>query len=190
MNGADGSGGGGTFGQGTSWVPLSIATLGAGLAGAGRQGSPASQLGMSLVGPMLTYYANQAATADERQRRRAIEDELMQRQRQMDTQQEQYRWADLALKSGQYEPSLTESPGATPLKFGQQTMYLRQTPQAGLDPYISLIRNMYGDQAAEQAKQSLASVPSRSIAPFVQAMLPALERGQERKQAEELAGTV
>jgi len=190
MGGPNSPGGQSTFGQGTSWVPLALAGVGGALAGAGRAGSPASNLGIGLVQPMLSYYANQAATADERARRMKMEDDWIARQQAKDEQAEQQRWADVALKSGQYEVGPSEAPGGRAVTFGKNTMYFNPVQRTGITPYLPTIRALYGDPAAEELIKASANVPDRAIGPFLQTWIPAYQQQHERKQNEAFGGTI
>jgi hypothetical protein len=159
-----------------------MGAAGIGLAAAGRANSPASQMGSGLMSSMLGYYANQAATAEERARRMRMEDEQVQRQRTADTQNEDYRRASLLLNSGGFEPSLTGGPTDQKITFGQNSIYLRPKPQVAPEAWGGIISNAYGPDFAAQFTKSTAGMSPQQV----QAMLPTfLESFKAAKQQEE-----
>jgi hypothetical protein len=180
---------GSTFGQGTSWVPLALAGVGGALAGAGRAGSPASQLGMGLVQPMLSYYANQAATADERARRMKMEDDWIARQKAKDEQAEQHSWADLALKSGQYDPSLTETPGSRPITFGKNTIYLQKRPDFSIEPFVQMAEAAFPG-SGETYRKSMEGVPASQRAALAEPMFKAAQMAHGNTQTQNFYNTI
>jgi hypothetical protein len=155
---------GNTFGQGTSWVPLGLAAIGGGLAGAGRAGSPASNLGSGLMSSMLGYYANQAATADERARRMRLEDEALQRQKTLDTQNEQYRLMNLWGQTGG-ELGFDPTGGGKELgKIGTQSIYGRPASPFPTNSFIEAARAAYGEEGAKAIQQGIAGVSRKDLA--------------------------
>jgi hypothetical protein len=189
MNGqAGGSTLGNTFGQGTSWVPLGLAALGGGLAGAGRAGSPASNMGSGLMSSMLGYYANQAATADERARRMKIEDESLQRQKDIDAQNRQVQFGNLAIQSG-HGVSMQPVPGAIESTIGGQKVWFTPKQDFPIEAFAQMAETAFPG-SGESYRKSMGLVPAPQRAALAEPMFKASQAGYDRTQTQNLFNTI
>lgn len=190
MNGqAGGSTLGNTFGQGTSWVPLGLAALGGGLAGAGRAGSPASNMGSGLMSSMLGYYANQAATADERARRMKIEDEALQRQKAMDEQNRQVQFGNLAIQSG-HGISMQAAPGAIESNIGGQKVWFTPPAPYPIKAFRGAIDSAYGPDEASKFDQSTAGLSAKDLATIAPILMQSAGVSHGKTQTQNLSNTI
>jgi len=189
MNGqAGGSTLGNTFGQGTSWVPLGLAALGGGLAGASRAGSPASNMGSGLMSSMLGYYANQAATADERARRMKIEDEGLQRQKDIDAQNRQVQFGNLAIQSG-HGVSMQPVPGAIESTIGGQKVWFTPKQDFPIDAFVQMAEAAFPGSGATYRK-SMESVPGPQRGALAEPMFKATQMAHGNTQTQNLYNTI
>lgn len=172
-----------------NWVPLTIGALGAGLAGAGRAGSPASNLGIGLVQPLLTYYMKEAVTADERARRQRIEDELLQRQREQDDQTAAWRMVQ-AFTQGGWQPTTEPKPGTLPATLGKTPLFLQPPAQTSMEPFARMAESAYGPEAAAEFRQAMTGVDPRQVPILAKPFFEALQVRQGRQQAEGLGNVL
>ena len=188
MGGPNTGGGNGMFGQGTSWVPLGLAALGGGLAGASRAGSPASNMGSGLMSSMLGYYANQAATADERARRMKIEDEALQRQKDIDAQNRQVQFGNLAIQSG-HGVSMQPVPGAIESTIGGQKVWFTPKQDFPIEAFAQMAETAFPG-SGDAYRKSMGLVPGPQRAALAEPMFKASQAGYDRTQTQNLFNTI
>lgn len=175
----------GTPGGSSDWIAPAIALGAAGLAGAGRTGSPASNLGLAILPPILGAYAERGITSEERGRKKALEDYLRQRLERRDVQEQSSALGNLYLQSGLYEPVAEGEPAQIQLDIGGRKVGLRQRERPDINyatrAYTEALGPEFGQVAGAAGFKGSPEEQLRQLAALATAW-PAREQRQARER--------
>lgn len=181
MNGAPGQG---------DWIAPAIALGAAGLAGAGRTGSPASNLGLALLPPIIGAYAERGITSEERARKQALEDFLRQRMERRDIQEQSSALGNLYLQSGLYEPVAEGEPAQIQLDIGGRKVGLRQRDRPDVNYAIAAYGQALGPEFERAARGAgFKGSPEEQMRQLA-ALATAWPAGEQRQARERWLTTV